>query len=1237
MQTTLLGLAFAVILALVAALLAPFFVDWTQFRPMFEAEATRMLGVPVRVSGAIDARILPSPSLTLHDLTIGKPNDAHALHARRLDVEFALGPLLRGLFRADEAHLVGPEFTVGVDEVGALVAPGPSTATDPNRLSIERLSIEDGRAHLVNAASGTRITLDKLWFNGDLRSLAGPFKGEGAFVTSGELYGYRISTGRLGDDGGLRVHVSLDPSDQLLTAEADGTMLMAQGRPHFQGRLVLSRPAGLVTATGRSTVEPPWHLTGQVDADSDDIKLDRIDYLYGSQDKGLHLTGTADLRLGSHPLFNAVLSAQQVDLDRLIATPNNPTRLPAEGVQALIAKFVGGWVPPFPMELSLSADTVTLGGGSVMLFGADMRLDGKGWTLDRVEFRAPGLTQVNLTGRLALQPQLAFSGPVRIETNDANALAAWVDGRKGPGKRLPVKVRGDAVLSETEFSLNHFQAEIDHRAVQGDLHYSAARNGHPSRLDAKLTAPELDVDSMMAFFEAVRAGKATPMPDELALGLDIGRAKIAGIEAQTVEAEVKRNAKLLQIERLSVADLGGAKLLASGRVDTTGAAPRGTLAFDVEAHGLDGLIALADEFAPQAAAPLHRAAALNPAATLHASVALDGPARPEKGVKTDARFSVEGTIAGLRASLQGEAHQDSAKTAADGLLAAFTAGDVRLDGQLDGDDGAALVSLLGLDKLVAAARQPGFVNMMATGNLHRTMQVQGRIVAGSLDGKAAGTVDMAGDDGPVATLKLDIAKADVRPLGGAGGTKPLPLSLQGQLVLNEREARLNDASATLAGSSLRGALTLGFGSPLHVSGHVDANAVDAAAVIASAIGAPLSASANKATEWSAEPYGFGRFGEFDGRVDVKAERATLSPTLVARQVTASVMFKGSDIALDKVAAKLGGGSLNGQLSFRRSDKGLAAHAKLTATGLDASALLPHNARPVIGGRLAATIDVEGSGLSPRALIGSLIGSGNLTLDDGYFANLDPDVFATAIRASDKGFAVDNTRVHDIVVTALDRGRLQVPHLETAVTVNGGQVHAANASMEAGEIKLSATGSLDLMQQQLDLRLMLSGPLGDNDRSGGRPDIFIALKGPWARPQRTVDVSALAGWLTIRRIDHESKRLEALEAARDKAAKATASRSDQYPPQTTAAPAGDPRQPSRSAPPKTRADRSQTSKNKQPMQLAPALPKPIEIPRPPTSSVYQRGSALDVPSAVPLWLPGAESSLMDSLVSTPHHR
>ena len=68
MQTTLLGLAIAIILALVAALVAPLVVDWNHFRTTFESEASRLTGLSVRVTGAIDARILPTPRIKLRNV-----------------------------------------------------------------------------------------------------------------------------------------------------------------------------------------------------------------------------------------------------------------------------------------------------------------------------------------------------------------------------------------------------------------------------------------------------------------------------------------------------------------------------------------------------------------------------------------------------------------------------------------------------------------------------------------------------------------------------------------------------------------------------------------------------------------------------------------------------------------------------------------------------------------------------------------------------------------------------------------------------------------------------------------------------------------------------------------------------------------------------------------------------------------------------------------------------------------
>ena len=185
--------------------------------------------------GPIEARLLPSPRLQLNDVQVG-PDGAMAHCARgRCRSNSRLSPLLRGEWRADDMRIVGPELHVGIDQNGQLKAPPLALDMDPDALSIDRLGIEDGKVVLSDAASGAEFQLDKLWFNGELRSLIGPIKGEGAATFNGALYPFRLSTGRTNADGALRLHLNVDPTNTPLNIEADGTISAADGKPQFQG------------------------------------------------------------------------------------------------------------------------------------------------------------------------------------------------------------------------------------------------------------------------------------------------------------------------------------------------------------------------------------------------------------------------------------------------------------------------------------------------------------------------------------------------------------------------------------------------------------------------------------------------------------------------------------------------------------------------------------------------------------------------------------------------------------------------------------------------------------------------------------------------------------------------------------------------------------------------------------------------------------------------------------------
>src|SRR6202045_1571225 len=140
-QTTLLGLAIAFIVALLAALIGPYFIDWNQFRPQLEAEATRVVGAPVRVGGELDARLLPTPSLRLRSVVVGGPNDLGKVRADKLDVEFSLGELMGGQWRANELTIGAMALDLDLAAAGKNHRVASNGQFNPRSLSIDRLNL----------------------------------------------------------------------------------------------------------------------------------------------------------------------------------------------------------------------------------------------------------------------------------------------------------------------------------------------------------------------------------------------------------------------------------------------------------------------------------------------------------------------------------------------------------------------------------------------------------------------------------------------------------------------------------------------------------------------------------------------------------------------------------------------------------------------------------------------------------------------------------------------------------------------------------------------------------------------------------------------------------------------------------------------------------------------------------------------------------------------------------------
>jgi uncharacterized protein involved in outer membrane biogenesis len=1114
-QTTLLGLAVAIILALVAALVGPLFVDWGRWRTTFEAEATRLVGMPVRVSGRIDARLLPTPSLLLNDIEIGEPGSAPKLRARTLGVEFGLGPLMRGEWRAAQLRLDGPEVTLGVDTAGHIDVPQVSIGFDPDQLSFERVVIENGRAVLLDAASSTRLVLDQLWFKGDIRSLLGPFKGEGAFVSSGQLYGYRVAGSRRGDDGGMRLRLSIDPSDRPLAIESDGTFWVERGLPRYEGNLVLSRPAGFVLPNGTTVTNEPWRASSRIKATSASALLEQVDFQYGPEDRAIRLAGTAELKFGARPRFDGVLSARQVDLDRVLLMPDSSRRTPVALLRSMTDTLADFARPSVPLKIGIGVDSMTVGGAALTALHGDILADAGAWSLDTLEFRAPGATQVRASGRLKLAVGSAeFAGPASVDSADPKTLIAWLEGRPEAARTAigALRARGDVTLGAERLAVERLNAEFDRKAIAGRLAYVFATDQHPARLDAAVNAAEIDLDGAIAFANNALAGTTFERPGEIALALEFGRTTYAGVEAKGATAKLKLDASGLVIERLAFADFGGAILSASGRIDTTSSSPRGSIALTLEAQRLAGVAALAARFAPGAADTLQSLTQRAASAKLTAKLDV-APVSAAADAKTAAKLTVDGVIAGVRVSVKADGNGDAATPAA---------ADIRLDGRLEADDGASLAALAGLDRLAAVDKRPARVTLTASGSAGGDLRLDAKFNGAGLDAAAKGALRFA-DARAQGALDVTFAAADAR-LPRRDPAAAVPVTLGARLSVDGDKLSFEALDGKIAGASVKGQIALALGHPLRVDGRIDTDTIDASAVIAAAVGAPVSPRLG----WSSEPFGPGPLADVDGRVAFSAARVTFASGIAARRLRGTVRIEPSAITLENIEGSLGEGRLAAQVAFGSTPAGLSTEMHVALTNADLSGLMPRSASGQASGRVSFQFDARGTGLSPAALIGALQGAGTASTESLQISGFDPKAIDSAILAVDRGVPPDAIRIGDIVRTALDAGRLNIPGIVGVMAIGAGRVVVGPLSAPAQGADVAISGSYGLAEDALDFRFGLTGPPKANAPAGQRPELTILLKGPLDSARRTVDVTGLVNWLALRGVELEAKRLEAAE-------------------------------------------------------------------------------------------------------------
>jgi AsmA-like C-terminal region/AsmA family len=1107
-QTTLLGLAIAFIIALIAALVGPYFIDWNQFRPQFEAEATRIIGAPVRVGGKLDARLLPAPSLQLRSVVVGGVNDLGKVRADKLDVEFSLGSLMRGEVRATELTINGMSLDLGLDSRGRIDWPASTGAFNLGSLAIDRLNLT-GRIALHDSASRGTLELNDIAFSGDVRSLAGSVRGDGSFTLSDTRYPFRVASGQGPDGSGTRIHLNIDPGQRALAIDLDGVLNFEARAPRFEGALTLAAPV----QKGRDD-DLPWRIAAKLRADYATARLEQIELSYGAEERALKLSGAGDIRFGATPLLRAALSARQLDADRFVAKPGSATSSaePVRAWPALRALIAGIAHPPIPVRIEFASEQVMLGGRPLQDIAAELHGDADSWRVRKLDFRAPGATRISLSeagARNAAPDQ--FKAALNIESSDPDALLTWLQGRGDIAYRSqkPLRLRGDVTMAPDGFAIDAMKAEIDGGTVEGRVAVSHRQPDRGSRIAADVKAERLDLDAATAFARSL-AGPQGEWPDEGQLSLDIGRAISSGQEFRPLLARLGYTPKRISLDQLKIGQPDSVTLEGAGSFDRVNAA--GKLALDSSAASLGRLTDLIAPFAPSLAARLNAVGSGPGPARL--KLALDLDSHSGQVGRAHARAVVDLDSPLLKGLATIRANPPVA--AINGLdLAALGRSEIGIESKLSSGQGRALLALLGFDGAIAAGDGPAQFEGTATGAWDAAVRLKTRISGTGLDVEAEGSAEPWAQEAK-ANLSLKVRRADLGPLLGLKPADTLAqnIGLSARVLLSGSRLTFDDLDSSIGGARLRGRLAVTLGEEKDVEGEIGADQFALAPGFALALGA--------AGHDAAEPLGAGLMKGWRGRIAFQALRGRLPGGSEVQPVSGVIKSDGRSLTFDSIQGKIGGGEVTASVDARPGANGTTLNASVQFSGVDGTALRYRNlAMPA--GRASMQMTLTSQGRSASALAGALSGSGTVTLEQARIGGLDPRAFEVAVRANDSGQVRDGARLAQIVEPALSAGALAIPSAQIPFIIRDGRLRVGATTLDGNGVRAVVSGGYDIPADQADIRAALALTM-----TAGRPEIQLFAVGTPDALTRSVDVTAFSSWLAVRAIDYETRRLDAIE-------------------------------------------------------------------------------------------------------------
>nr|WP_309086068.1 AsmA family protein [Chelativorans sp.] len=1128
------------ILVLTAALVAPYFIDWTSYRASFEREAGRILGREVRVGGTARARLLPFPSVTFTDVVVAgaEPGDP-AMTVDEFSMDAELAPFLSGELLIFDMRLVRPSMNINIAPNGRIDwAVRPSSPFDPRQVTLERVSIVDGTIRVHQQASGRVVTLADIDSEVSARSLSGPWRVAGDLEIDGIPVAVTASTGSVDQEGVLRLRVAAQPRDYPIIVETDGSSRFVEGEGIYSGtfRVSSARPAERADAEGDADTNSPQpgpadpgnRVIGRFTLDHQRLAVEEFRFETGPESNPYTASGKAAVELGANPSFSVTAEGAQIRLEGPEAESGVMSGLSADArLSALMAFLANLPKQTIPGTVAINLPAIVAGDTTIRDIRVRAEPSEEGWNIGSMAATLPGRTRFEGEGVLATGDALAFTGKMLLAIAQPSGFAAWLARDVDEAiRRLPAAgFSADVELTRERQRFDNLELILGDARFRGSIDRQSPPDARPS-LALTLDGDRLDLEGMQAFASLFidDAGRNRLADHDVDLDVAAGPVVAQGLTAERLDTALRLRAGTLEIDRLTVTGLAGANISATGTVSGIGAAPTGNLDASVVAVDLAPLIGLLARRLPEN----------------RLLQALDRNASAYPGLLSDSQIEIvantaEGSATNeLSVTAQGTAGGTdfNFSLSSGGTLADLSTAPLETHFTARNEEPAALYALVGLPAVPLALAPPAEAELSASGRVADGLETRFRFsgdgMAASFEGKLS-----SGAAGMSAAGNARLESSDLEPwLAAAGISLPgfgygLPVQLSAEVDHGgEGLTVLSNIAGKVAGSTVSGDLNAELRESLpHLTGSLALGGLDLG--LAAEMVAGSDAFQTDGGVWPRAPFRESGKAPISADVELSSDRLWFGDAATVEEARLRLKLDPSGLALSELTGRMMGGAVEGLAEFRNDAGTGLFSAQVSLRNAPLGTLLPGSG---LAGAADVSAGVTASGKSVEAMAAALSGSGSASLRAIEISGLDPAALGPIIAEADKlGVDINAEKVAAFAPPLLRGGRFEAGDAQLAFTIANGVARVPPVQMQSQGARMSVEAMADLRDRTVSASGSITYDPGLEAVEGSEPTVRFSAEGRLGEAPLQLDTEPLAQFLTQRALEREQARVEHMQA------------------------------------------------------------------------------------------------------------